>query len=225
MNYQKIYHQIIERAATRQISGYSERHHIVPRCMGGCDNPTNLVALTAREHYIVHWLLWKIYRSSALAHAFFSMVRKGKGQERVVSARQYERAKQAMAAAKRGKNNYWYGTTGPMGGKTHSEDWKRAHRIRMKTASEYKRGRPVAEIPGLLAGEKTRFVEGQRPWNAGKTGRDSHMFGKPMSEDIKQKLRKPKPLVQCPYCDKVGGSSSTKRWHFENCKQRRDREE
>ena len=37
MNYQKIYNQIIERAKTRQLEGYKEKHHILPRCMGGLD--------------------------------------------------------------------------------------------------------------------------------------------------------------------------------------------
>ena len=39
-----------------------------------------------------------------------------------------------------------------------------------------------------------------------------------MSEETKQKLRKPKQKIQCPYCNKIGGSSQMKRYHFENCK-------
>lgn len=40
---------------------YGERHHIVPRSEGGSDDSDNLVRLTAREHYIAHLLLAKIY--------------------------------------------------------------------------------------------------------------------------------------------------------------------
>ncbi len=40
----------------------------------------------------------------------------------------------------------------------------------------------------------------------------------PMSEEIKEKLRKPKELVTCPHCQKTGGISVMMRWHFNNCK-------
>lgn len=36
-----------------------EVHHIVPRCLGGSDAPTNLVRLSLRGHYMAHALLWK----------------------------------------------------------------------------------------------------------------------------------------------------------------------
>ena len=57
MNYERIHDQIIKRAKNRIIDGYSERHHIIPKCMGGNNNPDNLVNLTAREHFLIHWLL------------------------------------------------------------------------------------------------------------------------------------------------------------------------
>jgi hypothetical protein len=34
-----------------------ELHHILPKCMGGNNNKTNLVRLTLREHYVCHLLL------------------------------------------------------------------------------------------------------------------------------------------------------------------------
>lgn len=37
------------------------RHHIIPKHKGGTDIDDNYTYLTIREHYIVHWLLWKIY--------------------------------------------------------------------------------------------------------------------------------------------------------------------
>jgi hypothetical protein len=43
------------------LEGYVEKHHIVPRCMGGTDDPENLVQLTPEEHYLAHQLLIKIY--------------------------------------------------------------------------------------------------------------------------------------------------------------------
>ena len=41
--------------------GYIERHHILPRCLGGTDAKENLVNLYPEEHYLAHLLLCKIY--------------------------------------------------------------------------------------------------------------------------------------------------------------------
>jgi hypothetical protein len=46
---------------------------------------------------------------------------------------------------------------------------------------------------------------------------DSHK-GNKMSEQAKQKLRKPQPKTQCPHCLKIGGLPIMKRYHFNNCK-------
>jgi hypothetical protein len=61
MNYQLIYDKLITRAYNRQLGGYKERHHIVPKCLGGSDDKTNLVDLTPEEHYVAHQLLVKIH--------------------------------------------------------------------------------------------------------------------------------------------------------------------
>lgn len=63
MNYQKIYNQIINKAKNRELIGYFEKHHIIPKCIGGNNNKDNLVKLTAREHFICHLLLCEIYPS------------------------------------------------------------------------------------------------------------------------------------------------------------------
>lgn len=61
MNYKRIHDLIIERAKNRTLEGYKECHHIIPRCMGGTDEPENLVELTPEEHFVVHQLLVKMY--------------------------------------------------------------------------------------------------------------------------------------------------------------------
>lgn len=77
MQYNKIYQQICDRAKNRKLEGYHERHHIIPvcfcknpQCPGyhtrrkhtcGLDDVSNLVDLTAEEHYVAHQLLVKMY--------------------------------------------------------------------------------------------------------------------------------------------------------------------
>lgn len=65
MNYLKIYNDIVERGKNRVLEGYKERHHIVPRCLGGTDDESNLVDLTPEEHFVAHQLLVKLYPANS----------------------------------------------------------------------------------------------------------------------------------------------------------------
>ncbi len=76
MNYTKIYDKIIDKAKSRTIDDktYYEVHHIVPQCLNGTNEETNLVKLTLKEHYICHKLLCEIYpENRSLAYAFWMM--------------------------------------------------------------------------------------------------------------------------------------------------------
>jgi hypothetical protein len=73
MNHQRQYDLLIESRWQRDhIDGYTEKHHIVPRSLGGSDDPSNLIALTAKEHYIAHLLLAKIH-GGPMVHALHMM--------------------------------------------------------------------------------------------------------------------------------------------------------
>ena len=64
--YKNTYDSLIQKGLTRGLKKgvlgyYTEKHHILPRCMGGKDVNSNYVLLTAREHIIAHMLLACIY--------------------------------------------------------------------------------------------------------------------------------------------------------------------
>ena len=83
--YEKWYASITENAKNRVINTYTERHHIVPRSLGGLDDKQNLVDLTAREHFICHWLLTKMHTGEArskMVNALYMMQGKNKHQDR-----------------------------------------------------------------------------------------------------------------------------------------------
>jgi hypothetical protein len=96
MNYQRIYDQIIDRAKERKLEGYKEKHHIIPKCMGGSNQRENLVELTAREHFLCHWILCRIYpENKKLGHAFWFMSKQNaptQQRDYVVSSRTYAEA-------------------------------------------------------------------------------------------------------------------------------------
>ena len=101
--YETWYRAITERAQTRSIDGYVERHHIHPRSLGGSDNKDNLVDLTAREHFICHWLLTKMYTGEAkfkMIYALNGMKRGNEFAQRYetkITARVYENLKQEFS--------------------------------------------------------------------------------------------------------------------------------
>ena len=72
MSYIDRYNRFIDSLKNQSIVGLSEKHHIVPKSMGGTDDKSNLIALTPRQHYIAHWMLWKAY-SGKMAQAFHFM--------------------------------------------------------------------------------------------------------------------------------------------------------
>lgn len=63
MDYERIYAAFINDRMARQPEPpeYSERHHIVPRTLGGSDEAANLIRLTPEDHYFAHLLLAKIH--------------------------------------------------------------------------------------------------------------------------------------------------------------------
>jgi hypothetical protein len=76
VNHQRIYDQIIERGQSRGLprrrpAGF-ERHHIIPKSIGGTEEVANLVDLTPREHFIAHWLL-KLIHGAPMSYAFWRM--------------------------------------------------------------------------------------------------------------------------------------------------------
>lgn len=62
MNYALAYQRLIAKACARVCpEGYVERHHILPRSLSGSNDSSNLVCLTAREHFLAHVLLAKMH--------------------------------------------------------------------------------------------------------------------------------------------------------------------
>lgn len=67
------YLKFINSRKLRTYIGYTENHHIVPKSMGGSKELSNMIKLSAREHFIAHWMLWKAYQNKEMTFAFWSM--------------------------------------------------------------------------------------------------------------------------------------------------------
>lgn len=132
---------------------YHERHHIVPKCLGGANDENNLIDLFAREHFEAHRLLaLENPENNELACAWWLMCHvQSENQLRYeVTAEQYEEAKIAfskvrhntkasektkkkMSEAHSGENNHFYG-------KHHSEETRRKIKEKRKLQPNPKLG-------------------------------------------------------------------------------------
>lgn len=97
---------------------YHERHHIIPKSMGGVDNEENFIDLYAKEHFEAHRLLaLENPDNDKLIYAWTCMAFvENKGQKRYkITAEEYEEAKVALSKVQSvnmaGSNNPFYGRT------------------------------------------------------------------------------------------------------------------
>ena len=243
--YTKWYNQITDRARNRIVEGYTERHHIKPRSLGGTDNTDNLVELTAREHFICHWLLVKMTTGEEhykMLNALRMMRAEKSGQQRyetAITSRVYESIKQEYAqlqsVLRSGKGNGFFG-------KTHTEEARRA--IREKNTGKKLTEEQIArQIAAQTGRKRAPFSEEWRAKMAEKKkGENNPRFGIKVSEETKQKQRekatgrkqseetirkkadairgRAKPKLLCPHCQQMIAVNTYPRWHGPNCHQR-----
>lgn len=225
MNYLNIYNQLMmKRMETPSTAEYTERHHIVPRCMGGEDSPDNLVKLSAKEHYVAHHLLYKHYRTAKLAYAWFAMLRCDPNQQRFFTAKQYEAAtnahREALSKSMKGEGNHFYG-------RTHTEETKRkiseANKGRVKTEAEISNwvkkvaSKPKSTEHKAKIGRKG-FIMLQNV-NTLEIVRVPYDDERAQSADwVNPKKITPEKKYKCEYCDIETTKGNLSRWHNENCK-------
>ena len=100
----------------------TESHHIIPRCMNGSNDKSNLVRLTHREHYICHLLLCKMISDKKILHRLVNAVYLMQSTRRV-TAREYQFLKEN---SKINKKDHW------RYGKKNSEESNRKRSITLK---------------------------------------------------------------------------------------------
>lgn len=184
--YSKWYFNIISNPI---VSGYCEKHHIIPRSCGGSDEPSNIVTLSARQHFICHLLLPKIMKSLKHKNSMKYALRLMSFADDAVNNRRYKIKSSSLFEKCRTTHK----------GIPKSESAKRAislaakNRIRVKHTEETKqkignahRGRKLNDehkqkIAATLTGKDT--------WMKNKKHSDESL--KKMSDSQKSRIRKP----------------------------------
>jgi len=242
--YTQCYQKIINQSQNRQlIDEYTERHHIIPKSMGGDDNIHNIATLTAREHFICHLLLTKMVSGQEkykMVKAALMMAHiTGPGQERYkVTGRVYELLKSSqppVPQSTRNKNSKsqkerFKNIPGTFKNKKHNEETLKKLR---KPKSEEQKLNHSRTMTG-------RF-KGRIPHNKGKTYEE--LYGNKRATELKEKVKRPgekngfygkqhsaiqrerkrqeklaAPKKMCYYCNTEVDPMNYGRWHGDKCK-------
>ena len=246
--YKQWYTNITDQARNRTLDTYTESHHIVPRSLGGGDDPTNIVDLTAREHFICHWLLVKMTTGKEhyqMLNALRMMRAEKQGQQRYntkITARVYESIKQEYSIL---QSNRFSGNKNPMYGKKRTQEMNDA-------VSRANKGRvpPKKQIDNLKAALAERKVNGikRAPYSEEYkqerskkySGEGNPRYGVEVLDDTRKKIGdklrgrkqteeeklarslanmgKKREKKLCPHCDQLVAVNGYTRWHSENCK-------
>ena len=227
MDYKRVYGELIERGVKRgwtkkSASCYTEEHHILPKSIGGGDERENRVELTAREHYIAHWLLYKIHRNQKMACAWNATTMDRDGARKLTS-RQFERARIVANENMKGENH-------PLFGKKLSEERKKAigdfHRG--KKMSDETRRKMSKSTVGFKHTEESKkkmgdAQRGKKMSQESKLKLSLSKLGSKASDEAKKKMserskRIVNAIVECPFCKKEAKNSPTfRKYHFKNC--------
>lgn len=110
MDYQKIYTAFIadRKRVENDVQGYVERHHILPRSLGGSDDPSNVIRLTPEDHFFAHLLLAKIHGGKMWSPIAFMVGGARRFYRPVESRKSYGWVKRALAKSKSGDGSYQF---------------------------------------------------------------------------------------------------------------------
>jgi ribosomal protein S27AE len=200
IKYGRWYYHLIKKAQLRgEVKGYKESHHIIPRSFGGDNLKSNLVQLTAREHYIAHALLWKMQfeglYGSKMAFAFNTFINKMTTKDRgvhhtyTISSRVYEKFRKHYSEILKEKYAREGGT---WVGRKHTEESKRliGEKSKLKQFKFGPKNPQWGKKQNLSAEGKARRVAAiKERWN-------NPEFKEMMLQKRKEFLQTPKGIAQ-----------------------------
>ena len=230
MDYRKIYDNLIDSAKNNpKPDKYKENHHIIPVCMGGSNKKDNIVKLTAKQHYLAHWLLYKIYKTTALVYAWHSMSRISTGQEqRSINSRLFDHCRKEISKVlsenSKGLKNHFYG-------KTHSKEIKEKlskinsgknyrSELQIKEWIENVAKKPASKKQKqLLSDRNKKFIVVQNKFTLEKKYIEkTDQINYDLTTWLNPRKITPEKKEACVYCGLKTTKANIVRWHNDKCK-------
>ena len=155
---------------------YTHKHHIIPKHIGGTDDPSNLVELTIEDHAIAHRHLWKMYGRWEDRLAWLGLSGMIDKKEIIWLANsEAHKGITASTETRRKMSKAHSGEKNAMHGKRHSPEAK-------QKMSERKKGKPLSHAHRQKMSESKK---GKKHWNHGK--RTSEETRRKISETLKNR--------------------------------------
>ena len=242
--YEKWYQYITQNNKESRQPG-DERHHIVPRSLGGGDEKSNIAFITAREHFICHWLLTKIYPTGEehwkMINAFRMMRAENPNQQRYktrITSRVYENLKKEYS---RLQSERMQGSNNPMFGKTHSDKARKA--ISEKNTGKKLTSEQINKQVAAQTGRKREPFsdEWKAKLSAAGSGKNNSRYGVVVTEETRCKIGdrirgrkqtdeerarrsaanmgKKREKKLCPHCEQMIAVNTYARWHGPKCRE------
>lgn len=213
--YTKIYYRLISNAKNRitNTSCYYERHHIIPKSLGGSDNLSNLVFLTGREHLICHLLLIRMTEGKAKAKmisAAWSMANlENKHQDRKrLTSRQYSNLRKIFSE----QHSIRMRNDNPMHKLEHKKTHKEAIIKRGKTRGMSGKRHSMQTIEKIKQANKNQYISPEQR-------KAASIFHSNRSPELKEKYgRIHASNITCKHCGKLSNPGTHARWHGQRCK-------
>lgn len=209
------YYSIINRATSRTLSKdiYIEKHHIIPRSLGGNNSKNNLVNLTAREHFICHRLLTKMTENKNKRKMMFAinmMLSKTKSQNRYVcSSHTYKKIKEDWSKVNPFNDLEWQKENSKTArvGKLHTTESKNLISQKNKGKAPHNKGVPMSSEMKLRI-IQTKKSNPRPAWNKG--------IKMNYSLEAQSKMIRPKTWKICPPNGKEEEITNLKKFCREN---------
>jgi hypothetical protein len=205
--YTKWYYSIIQNAKLRTTDEYTEKHHIIPKSLNGDNSKSNLVKLTAREHFICHMLLVRMTESKEKVKMSYALWR-------LCNSKKYD------------INSHTYQTLRENHSKFISEQ---KTGVKRKPFTEQARKNMSEAHKGLKMNFSPEGIEARRLGSLKLKGRPSWIKGKKnpyneetlkkMSENFSRRMKGvPKKKTLCKHCGNLFAPNMINRFHNDNCK-------
>lgn len=236
--YEQCYYSLIKsRQNIIRDNDIVEKHHILPKSLGGSNSKDNLVLLTPREHFIAHLLLTKMYTGVARQKMLFAF--------RIMAGtpRRSSTGTPPKGNAIRYINNRLYQqlkeeTNKELSKKFTGRIFSDTHRANLSKANKGKINTKSPEVIAEAAKKASLKLKGRKQSAEWVEKRATKRRGSILPEETVKKMKSAwtaerkqlqaertklqnsqRPILTCPHCRKSGTNpGNMNRYHFANCK-------